>query len=419
MRAKFSTYILLLMSLILMGCKKDITVAFTYSPEHPRAGETVSFVNTSTGGESWLWMFGDNTASSYRSPSHIFTAPGEYVVSVQADAEARYMASQTIIIADTMPVIDIADTLEQMTSVTFKALVFNPNNLTVNYLWQFSDNASVVGTEGNTSTEAQPTVYFLNSSNKETITLTVTVSGQKPLTVTKDVIVLEHDGKALYYSDINRKLMREPIVDNVTSMPYELDDVLTDDAAQMCYAENMLYVLLTSGNVIKIDNGIIAATDITNALSITANEGLLLWATARGIYSSMGALHSTSEDITAVTTYFNQPAYATASGIYTATNTQLSTLSGKGTIIDAMRSIIIVANGEQMQIVDFKGNTLAEIVIADGTLPYLDRSEGMLYYITGKDIERLPLGMPTRVQIGEPQHIANHDNTITAIAVTE
>lgn len=45
-------------------------------------GATVSFTNTSTGGVSYLWYFGDGTSSTATDPIHTFTTAGSYTVTL-------------------------------------------------------------------------------------------------------------------------------------------------------------------------------------------------------------------------------------------------------------------------------------------------------------------------------------------------
>ncbi|MBO7258028.1 MAG: PKD domain-containing protein, partial [Alphaproteobacteria bacterium] len=63
--------------LLLIGCKK-VTVDFTYSPAEPKAGETVSFTNLSSAGETWAWSFGDHSTSLSKIPSKIYKKAGTY-----------------------------------------------------------------------------------------------------------------------------------------------------------------------------------------------------------------------------------------------------------------------------------------------------------------------------------------------------
>ncbi|MBL7892090.1 MAG: PKD domain-containing protein [Bacteroidia bacterium] len=54
---------------------------FTYSPQYPRAGNTVQFTDKSVAGVTWVWDFGDGTAtSSSTNPTHAFSKSGIYWV---------------------------------------------------------------------------------------------------------------------------------------------------------------------------------------------------------------------------------------------------------------------------------------------------------------------------------------------------
>ncbi|MCK6685863.1 MAG: aryl-sulfate sulfotransferase, partial [Thermoanaerobaculia bacterium] len=61
------------------------TAAFTFSPSAPRAGETVTFTDSSGNGPTgWSWNFGDNGTSTLQNPSHAFAAAGTYAVTLTA-----------------------------------------------------------------------------------------------------------------------------------------------------------------------------------------------------------------------------------------------------------------------------------------------------------------------------------------------
>ena len=63
----------------------DIGAAFDFSPPSPQVGQTVSFVDRSTGGASrWSWSFGDGGSAAVANPTHVFAAPGVYTVTLTA-----------------------------------------------------------------------------------------------------------------------------------------------------------------------------------------------------------------------------------------------------------------------------------------------------------------------------------------------
>ncbi|MDQ4019977.1 MAG: PKD domain-containing protein, partial [Actinomycetota bacterium] len=70
---------------ITVGVPPPPNADFTGSPTSGSAPLTVSFTDTSTGAPtSWSWNFGDTTTSSDRNPSHTYTLPGLYTVSLTA-----------------------------------------------------------------------------------------------------------------------------------------------------------------------------------------------------------------------------------------------------------------------------------------------------------------------------------------------
>jgi hypothetical protein len=66
-----------------------ISSAFTASPTTGHTPLTVQFTDTSTGGvTSWLWNFGDGQTSTLQNPSHTYTEPGTYTVSLMVSHAA-------------------------------------------------------------------------------------------------------------------------------------------------------------------------------------------------------------------------------------------------------------------------------------------------------------------------------------------
>jgi hypothetical protein len=65
---------------------QPVTAAFTPSAFEVYVGDAVNFVNTSAGGDplSFLWDFGDGATSAEASPSHSWSEPGAYLVTLTA-----------------------------------------------------------------------------------------------------------------------------------------------------------------------------------------------------------------------------------------------------------------------------------------------------------------------------------------------
>lgn len=81
------------------------TAAFTASPTSGSAPLDVDFTDTSTGGTptSWSWDFGDGGSSSLANPSHNYTKPGSYPVTLTAKNSGGTSTTlpQTITVRDT------------------------------------------------------------------------------------------------------------------------------------------------------------------------------------------------------------------------------------------------------------------------------------------------------------------------------
>jgi PKD repeat protein len=64
---------------------------FTYTPTTGNAPLTVQFIDTSTHlPTAWLWTFGDGTTSTWKHPTHTYTAPGTYTVTLRATNERGF-----------------------------------------------------------------------------------------------------------------------------------------------------------------------------------------------------------------------------------------------------------------------------------------------------------------------------------------
>lgn len=154
---------------------------FTADVTSGTAPLSVQFTNTSTNATSYLWEFGDGGTSALASPSHTFTSPGTYTVTLTANGpggsdvekKANYIQVQGPLHA------------------TFSADVTSGNvPLTVHFTnlssgeftqvsWDFGD--------GGTSQEDNPIHVYLNAG-KYTVTLTITGSNGSDQYISVDLI---------------------------------------------------------------------------------------------------------------------------------------------------------------------------------------------------------------------------------------
>lgn len=172
----------------LMACKKT-TIDFTYSPDAPRAGQTVSFSNISSTGEEWEWAFGDGVASTLKSPTHIYKRPGTYQVILKVDNKKSWTATHEITVYDTVPTFVALDsTFVIYNDYTFQAQIYNPYNYELKYEWSFPLDKEYAVCTDETMTGSSLHCYFTQALDEAPIRLIITVDGQ-PVEINKTFTV--------------------------------------------------------------------------------------------------------------------------------------------------------------------------------------------------------------------------------------
>lgn len=84
MRIKLLLITAVALLLFTFSCSVKPESNFTYSPQEPKVGETVVFINTSIEGVRFNWRFGDGLYSTDESPEHQYNFEGTYVVELAA-----------------------------------------------------------------------------------------------------------------------------------------------------------------------------------------------------------------------------------------------------------------------------------------------------------------------------------------------
>jgi gliding motility-associated-like protein len=134
--------------------------------EAPRTGcvpETVVFKNTSEGGQTFQWSFGDGGTSTQRNPTHTYTAAGTYTISLvvidSATCNIIDSASQNITVYAN-PVADFS-AAPQPPSVNTPIVFTNLSSPdAIRFKWLFGDGDSLV------TTSRGPVSWEYNTSQK-------------------------------------------------------------------------------------------------------------------------------------------------------------------------------------------------------------------------------------------------------------
>lgn len=200
----------MLLLITCISCKKE-TIDFTYSPSQPKAGEKVTFLNTSSVGEEWLWKFGDGDMTGSKSPTHTYKAPGTYLVSLKIDDKESRTISHSITIVDTVPCfLSDHDTLSirAFEDVTFMAQVFNPNSDDIICYWTAEPACTAVID----STDKKWKVYFTRSG-KVDITMNLTLNDVTTV-LTRSYTVEDKPTTALLMMDKKQQMTRQRVFVN-------------------------------------------------------------------------------------------------------------------------------------------------------------------------------------------------------------
>ena len=151
-------------------------VSFTSTAASPDAGGSISTYN---------WSFGDNTSASVQNPSHTYTSPGVYTVTltVTDDLGVSSSASTTITI-DAVPAVTFTASANPVTAgstVAFNAGGSSDSYGTItSYSWNFGDGTTATG---------QAPSHAYTSPGTYTVSLTVTNDAGQSATQTGTITV--------------------------------------------------------------------------------------------------------------------------------------------------------------------------------------------------------------------------------------
>ena len=169
------TYKILPLLLLLWLTACNGTYDFSYSPEAPKAGESVVFTNLSTAGDKWAWQFGDGSVSVSKSPSHIFKRTGTFDVTLMVDSSQHKLVVKQVTVYDTVPSFKVSsDSILYMTEVTLSALVYNPYSKPVTYQWTLPECAVITSGE---LTDESLNVYFTRPDTVVNVSLDINLNG--------------------------------------------------------------------------------------------------------------------------------------------------------------------------------------------------------------------------------------------------
>ncbi|MGD0166876.1 MAG: PKD domain-containing protein [Gaiellaceae bacterium] len=170
---------------IVVSAGPSVTPQASFTVDHAsgQAPLTVHFTNTSLRAKTYLWSFGDGATSTDVSPSHAFTTPGTYAVTLTASASGAFTQASKVIVVSARPAATATVASFKASKISGYAPLSvrfaNRSRNAASYLWSFGDKSPL-------SSEDSPSHVFA-SPGRYTVTLSASGSGgsaTKSVTIT-------------------------------------------------------------------------------------------------------------------------------------------------------------------------------------------------------------------------------------------
>ncbi len=440
---KLTTYLTLLLACFLLACQNDNTVDFSYTPDSPRAGESIRFSNLTKEGEEWKWTFGDGGESTVQSPTKVYREAGTYTITLQVDDKKYRTCTKTITVLDTVPQIACSvDTLQYYQTATFRVNFYNPNVEPVTYKWTLPESAVV--TNGNAESAAV-SAYFTDKDTDITVSLVLTI-GTTTHTLKAIYRVEDAPATALLGVTADGQLLRQRLYANGMETPVALDvtkDYLADTKAIVLHKDE-LYILGTGIHALNLKTQTMQTLNSEAhplAGCVEPSSYTLYWADAATIHNlhvvvlTDRELATTSEltdfphtAISAIAQYTSLYLVAGDKGIYRfresdinsgvapATAPILSDYAISHLAVDAIaRKLYFIANGA-LYVSNVDGAYPVQLAAQAAALT-LDNATNRIYYATSEGVSYLPLVQSQNNTTTAQPTILNETKNLVAIAV--
>ena len=175
-----STFVIERPAFITIG--EEPTAAFTTSAIN---GSTVSFANSSSANSTFTWDFGDSQTSTEENPSHEYSAPGTYLVTLTAANDCgEDVVSLEVEITAIAPIASFS--ISETTGCTPFTVEFTDESENLPDSWEWS----FLGGDPATSTEQNPTVTFAEAGIYS-VQLTVSNAAGTSETTQSQIITVE------------------------------------------------------------------------------------------------------------------------------------------------------------------------------------------------------------------------------------
>ena len=146
-------------------------------------GTTIDFVAEKQNNIDYLWSFDDGNYSKNETPSHLFTSPGSYSISLivrsKIDNSIMTRSNDQLLVVHAKPNVDFEWEMNEENGIPYTSLI-NLTDKGTSWSWNFGD--------GSISIEKDPNHTYRNKG-QYLVTLTATNSEQCVSTINKDIFI--------------------------------------------------------------------------------------------------------------------------------------------------------------------------------------------------------------------------------------
>jgi PKD repeat protein len=201
----------------------EVISYFSYTPQDPCLGDTISFLNNSYNANTYLWSFGDGQNSTDQNPTHVYSSAGYYTVKLIAYKSGNSDTSIAEVEYAAMPLasFEAEDTLvgSPLTFVNTSSDV----DSSANFYWDFGVDANPIA-----STAENPTVTY--GSEGEKVVNLIVYNSPGCYSIYTDTILIYNIVSEIFFAENN--LSDQLLIygnDNIITIEYKLNKNLANE----------------------------------------------------------------------------------------------------------------------------------------------------------------------------------------------
>ena len=169
-----------------------LTAEFTATPTSGAAPLTANFTDTTFGTPtSWTWAFGDGTTSTLQNPSHTYSAPGKYTVSLTVRDAAGATSTKTR--TDLIDALPLTANFEAGPTFGSVPLTVNFSDTSIGtattWAWDFGDGGTA-SVKAPSHTYTMPGIYTVRLTVTNASGATSTKTQENLITVSPDAVFM-------------------------------------------------------------------------------------------------------------------------------------------------------------------------------------------------------------------------------------